>query len=141
MRAITSDLPYEHKSLCTLAYLGLAMSGRVHLASDPYLQPRFYSCMIGSLLYGQERYGKEVRRLMTRTFPEIHVEFSIDWYPHSPRPYWSIRDRLTAVMRSPTRSRKGDRLRDPTTRSVTPRFMKGMKLAGALLRRMQNPSA
>jgi hypothetical protein len=80
-RGITNDLPYEHKALCIMCYIGLQISGCAFLASDPYLQPRFYGAMVGPPGTGKSASEKEVRHAATRAFPDIHIEFSIDSGP------------------------------------------------------------
>lgn len=81
IRAITSDLPYEHKALCALCYLGAKISGRVRLASDPYLQPRVYACMVGPPGTGKSSSEKEVRRELEPLLDDVHHEYSIDSGP------------------------------------------------------------
>jgi hypothetical protein len=80
--AITCDLPYEHKALSTLAYIGLKLSGRVRLASEPFLQPRFYACMVGPPGTGKSSAEKEVRRALFGAVLEgVQYELSIDSGP------------------------------------------------------------
>jgi hypothetical protein len=81
IRGITSDLPYEHKALCALVYLGVKISGRVRLASDPHLQPRLYGCMVGPPGTGKTASEKEVRRELEPLLDDVHCEFSIDSGP------------------------------------------------------------
>ena len=81
IRSITHDLPYEYKAVCALAWAGLEMSGCVQLATDPFLQPRFYACMIGPPGTGKSASEKEVRRALGPCFPQIHVEYSVDSGP------------------------------------------------------------
>jgi len=85
VEAITCDLAYEHKALCALAYIGLHLSGRVRLASDPFLQSRFYACMVGPLGTGKSSADKEVRRELSGgenpVLGGIQCELSIDSGP------------------------------------------------------------
>ena len=80
-RGITSDLSYEHKVLCVLVYLGAKMSGKLSLASDPFLQPRFYGCMVGPPYTGKSSADKEVRRALLPILNDVHFEPSIDSGP------------------------------------------------------------
>lgn len=81
VEAINPDIPYEHKALSVLTYVGLAFSGRTKLAS-PYrnLQPRFYTCLVGPPETGksaaQERVGRALRGL-----GKVHVEYSLNSGP------------------------------------------------------------
>lgn len=63
--AITDDVPYEHRALTAITYVGLALSGRVKFSGDDYaeLQPRFYACLIGPPGTGKSAAMKEVKRL------------------------------------------------------------------------------
>src|SRR5271157_2575635 len=65
VNAITHDIPYEHKALAALTYMGLALSGRTQLA-PPYerLQTRFYSCFIGPPGSGKSAAQNEVLRAL-----------------------------------------------------------------------------
>jgi hypothetical protein len=45
--ALGPDLAYEHKAIVALAVVGMKISGRSKLASDPFMQPRLYGCLIG----------------------------------------------------------------------------------------------
>jgi hypothetical protein len=81
VRGITSDLPYENKALCALVYLGAKTSGRVRLASDPFLQPRFYGCMVGPPGTGKTASEKEVRREFAPILDDVRCEFSVDSGP------------------------------------------------------------
>lgn len=81
VRGITSDLPYEHKVLCALTVVGLQMSGWVQLATDPFLQPRFYACMIGPPSTGKSASEKEITRALLPIFPNIRAELSVDSGP------------------------------------------------------------
>jgi hypothetical protein len=81
IRSITHDLPYEYKAVCALVWAGLEMSGCVQLATDPFLQPRLYACMIGPPGTGKSASEKEVRRALLPCFPQIHVEYSVDSGP------------------------------------------------------------
>ena len=81
VEAITPDIPYEHKALCALTYVGLAFSGRVRLAdSEKHLQPRFYACMVGPAGSGKSAAQQEVCRAL-RGLTSVQVEFSIDSGP------------------------------------------------------------
>ena len=81
IRGITPDLPYEHKALCALVYLGTKSSGCIRLGSDPFLQPRFYGCMIGPPGTGKSSSEKEVRRELEPLLDDVHHEYSIDSGP------------------------------------------------------------
>jgi hypothetical protein len=62
---ITDDIPYEHKALAALTYVGLALSGHTELA-PPHnrLQPRFYACFIGPPGSGKSAAQQEVNRAL-----------------------------------------------------------------------------
>lgn len=81
VNAITHDIPYEHKALAAVTYIGLALSGRTQLA-PPYerLQPRFYSCFIGPPGSGKSAAQNEVVRALDG-FGKISVEQSINSGP------------------------------------------------------------
>jgi hypothetical protein len=79
--AITHDIPYEHKALAAITYMGLALSGRTQLAS-PYerLQPRFYSCFIGPPGSGKSAAQREILEALNG-LGKISVERSINSGP------------------------------------------------------------
>jgi hypothetical protein len=79
--AITHDIPYEHKALAVLTYMGVALSGRAELAS-PYepSQPRFYSCFIGPPGSGKSAAQKEVNKALAG-LGNVAVERSINSGP------------------------------------------------------------
>jgi len=79
--AITHDIPYEHKALAAITYMGLALSGRTQLA-PPYerLQTRFYSCFIGPPGSGKSAAQNEVVRALNG-LGGISVERSINSDP------------------------------------------------------------
>ncbi len=81
VEGITDDLPYEHKALAALTYAGVAFSKRISLVTDPWLQTRFYSCMIGTAGSGKSAPDMEVRRAVADIFGEVKVELSIDSGP------------------------------------------------------------
>ena len=81
IRGITADLPYEHKAVCASVYLGTKIAGRVRLASDPFLQPRFYGCMVGPPGTGKSSSEKEIRRELEPLLDDVHYEYSIDSGP------------------------------------------------------------
>jgi hypothetical protein len=78
---ITHDIPYVHKALAAITYMGLALSGRTQLAS-PYerLQPRFYACFIGPPGSGKSAAVKEVIRALNG-MGKVSVEHSINSGP------------------------------------------------------------
>lgn len=78
---ITQDIPYEHKALAAVTYMGLALSGRTELAS-PYerLQPRFYSCFIGPPGSGKSAAQKEVLKALNG-LGNVSVERSLNSAP------------------------------------------------------------
>jgi hypothetical protein len=81
VNAITPDIPYEHKALAAITFMGLAMSGRTQLA-PPYerLQPRFYSCFIGPPGSGKSAAQNEVTTALNG-MGGISVERSINSGP------------------------------------------------------------
>lgn len=80
--AITQDIPYEHKALAALTYMGVALSGRTRLAGGDYenLQPRFYACLIGPPGSGKSAAVNEVKRAL-KDFGKVHVQGSINSGP------------------------------------------------------------
>ena len=64
--AITHDIPYEHRALAALTYVGIAVSGLTKFSGYDYdqLQPRFYACLIGPPQSGKSAAMKEVKRWM-----------------------------------------------------------------------------
>jgi hypothetical protein len=78
--AITPDIPYDFKALSIITCVGLALSGRIRLVSDPWLQTRFYSLNIGTPGTGKSAAGKEVSDILG---PIVHyaVEYSMDSGP------------------------------------------------------------
>jgi hypothetical protein len=81
VEAITTDIPYEHKALCTLTYVGLALSNRVQLEdNEKHLQPRFYACMVGPPGSGKSAAQQEVCHALSG-LADVQVEFSIDSGP------------------------------------------------------------
>jgi len=78
---ITADIPYEHKALAAVTYMGLALSGQTELA-PPHnnLQPRFYACLIGPPGSGKSAAQKEVNRAFNG-LGKVSVERSINSGP------------------------------------------------------------
>lgn len=79
--SITDDIPYEHKALTALTYVGLALSGRTKLAGGDYdtLQPRFYSCLIGPPGTGKSAAMKEVKRALKGSEHPIKDDSCSGW--------------------------------------------------------------
>lgn len=77
--SITPDIPYVHKAMAALTYMGVALSGRTRLAGGDYdtLQTRFYSCLIGPPGSGKSAAAKEVKRALNG-LGGVHVEGSIN---------------------------------------------------------------
>lgn len=81
VEGITEDIPYEHKALAVLTYIGLALSGRTELAPPHHhLQPRFYSCFIGPPGSGKSAAQLEVNRALAG-IGKVSVERSINSGP------------------------------------------------------------
>jgi hypothetical protein len=81
VEGITDDIPYEHKALAALTYVGLALSGNTQLAPPHHhLQPRFYSCFIGPPGSGKSAAQQEVNRALADLW-KINVERSINSGP------------------------------------------------------------
>ncbi len=79
---ITHDIPYSYKALCAVTCAGLKISGRVKLATDPNLQPRFYGLMIGEPNTGKSAADKEVRNAMATVLAgDVWIEYSVDSGP------------------------------------------------------------
>jgi Protein of unknown function (DUF3987) len=78
---ITPDIPYEYKALTAITYVGLALSGRVCLKSEPYLQTRFYACNIGIPNTGKTAVENVVYKYMSPCMPDVNCELSIDSGP------------------------------------------------------------
>ncbi len=81
VEAITPDLAYEHKALAALTYIGVAISGRVRIKSEPYLQPRFYACSVGVAGTGKSAADKEVARSVLPLTPHVNAVLSLDSGP------------------------------------------------------------
>lgn len=82
IEAITPDIPYEHKALSVLTYMGLAISGLTQLSGGDYdnLQPRFYSCLIGPPKNGKSAASNEVKRAL-KGVGKVHVQGSLSSGP------------------------------------------------------------
>ena len=81
VEAITPDIPYEHKALAALTYVGVALSGRVRIKSEPFLQPRFYACSVGLAGTGKSAADKEVARAILHLIPNVNAVLSLDSGP------------------------------------------------------------
>ncbi len=85
VEAITADFAYGHKALAAITYIGVGISGRVKLNSEPWLQPRFYSCMVGPPGAGKSAPDVEMRRALFDVIPHllsgVRAELSIDSGP------------------------------------------------------------
>jgi hypothetical protein len=75
--AITHDLAYPHKALGLLTYVGVALSGRVKLAGEPWLQPRLYGCTVGPAGFGKTAVDKEIQAALDGLF-NLHVIDSVE---------------------------------------------------------------
>jgi hypothetical protein len=82
--SITDDIPYEHKALAAVTYMGLALSGQTQLA-PPYehIQPRFYACFVGPPGSGKSAAQHEVNRALDGVMrvAKVSVETSINSGP------------------------------------------------------------
>jgi hypothetical protein len=78
--AITPDIPYDFKALSIITCVGLQLSGRIRLASDPWLQTRFYSLNVGRAGGGKTAGCDEVLAALTPII-RYSVEPSIDSGP------------------------------------------------------------
>ncbi len=81
--SIAPSLAYEQKALYLLIVVGLHLSGRVKLATDPWLQPRFYGCAISPPGQTKSAVDKEVRRVL---FPEPQQTGGREMYAFPPLP-------------------------------------------------------
>jgi len=61
--ALCPDIPREFKIMAAVTRVGLAISGKVQLEGEPYLQPRFYTCLLGEPGRGKTAAIKETRRI------------------------------------------------------------------------------
>jgi len=81
VEGITDDIPYEHKALAAVTYVGLALSGRTELAPPHnHLQPRFYACLVGPKGTLKSAAQKEVNRAL-EGLGNVSVEHSINSGP------------------------------------------------------------
>jgi hypothetical protein len=62
--AVCPDIPFEYKFAAALAYFGLFRSGIDVLATEPFLQTRFYMSLIGLPWRGKTAALKEIRKIM-----------------------------------------------------------------------------
>lgn len=75
------SLAYSHKVLHLLTCIGLHLSGKVSLATDPWLQPRFYSVMIGPPSSTKSAVEKEMRGILFPKGTEMAGRLT---YPRAP---------------------------------------------------------
>ena len=82
---ITHDLPYDHKAMAALTYIGIGLAKRISMLPDYWLQPRFYVCMVGPAGSAKSAAEFEVRRALcegdTPVLSDLAVELSIDSGP------------------------------------------------------------
>lgn len=95
---VAPSLAYSQKALYTLTVVGLKLSGCVKLATDPWLQPRFYGVSIAPAGQTKSAVEKEMRQILlpqpiqqsgginTYRFPplpgpNVTVEFSVNSGP------------------------------------------------------------
>jgi hypothetical protein len=78
---IGPSLAYEHKILHLLTTVGLHLSDKVKLASDPWLQPRFFGAMLGPPGSTKSAVEKEMRGVL---FPKGKETGSGLTYTHAP---------------------------------------------------------
>jgi hypothetical protein len=82
VEGITNDIPYEHKALAAITYMGIGLARRVSLVPDHWLQPRFYACLVATASAGKSAAEFEVRRALTGdVLKDVYVELSIDSGP------------------------------------------------------------
>jgi hypothetical protein len=81
VEGITLDIPYEYKALAAVTYVGIALSGRVCLKSEPFLQTRFYSCNIGSANSGKTAADNVVGTYLSPWLSDVNCQLSIDSGP------------------------------------------------------------
>ncbi len=85
VEAIHPDLPYEHKAMAALAFIGLELAGRpagrVKLVTDPWLESRFFVKNIGLPGSGKTAAIEEVRKAVKTITPTVHMEPSMDSAP------------------------------------------------------------
>lgn len=78
--ALTPDIPYDYKALAIMTCVGLALAGRIHLSSDPWLQPRFYALNVGKPNSGKSAACVEVTKAL-KDACSYWTEFSVDSGP------------------------------------------------------------
>jgi hypothetical protein len=78
---IGPSLAYEHKILHLLTTVGLRLSDKVKLASDPWLQSRFFGAMIGPPGSTKSAVEKEMRGVVFPKGTELAGRLT---YPHAP---------------------------------------------------------
>jgi len=79
--AITTDIAYDHKALAAVTYVGVALSGRIKIKTEPFLQSRFYACSVGLAGTGKSAADKEIARAVLPLMPHVNAEPSIDSGP------------------------------------------------------------
>jgi hypothetical protein len=60
---------------------GVALSGRVRIKSEPFLQPRFYACSVGAAGTGKSAADKEIARAILHLTPDVNTVMSVDSGP------------------------------------------------------------
>jgi hypothetical protein len=78
---ITADIPYDHKALAAITYMGIGLARKIQMLPDHWLQPRFYACMVGPPASAKSAAEFEVRRALADVLQDVAVEFSIDSGP------------------------------------------------------------
>ena len=77
--ALAPDLPFCHKFMVALTLIGGLLSGHVHIAGSPHIDPRLYACLIDEKGAGKSGSCNEVRRTLSDLLSgEVHSCPSID---------------------------------------------------------------
>jgi RepB DNA-primase N-terminal domain/Protein of unknown function (DUF3987) len=78
--ALCPDIPREFKIMAAVTRIGLMLTGRVSLANETHLQPRFYTCAIADKGRGKSASNNEVGRRLN-ALGDYHSTPSVDSGP------------------------------------------------------------
>jgi hypothetical protein len=78
--ALCPDIPREFKIMAAVTRIGLMLTGRVSLANETHLQPRFYTCAIADKGRGKSASNNEVGRRLN-PLGDYHNTPSVDSGP------------------------------------------------------------
>lgn len=69
--ALCADIPRDYRIMAAFTHIGLMLSGKVKLENEQFIQPRFYTCLIGAPNSGKSAAINDVSLFLFQGFKRI----------------------------------------------------------------------